>query len=231
MSTFVPRDLECPDCGVTTRRQVAISLNPLRSLAAVAALELGRFQVWDCPSCGRRLEVDDPFLFTDLDGDLLVAQFPAEWEHEWPRYERLARAVWERNAGGGAPPIARSVFRDAMCRVVFGLDALREKVLIHAHGLDDAVIEALKLDLVRADIRCAFGPSFRPRVTAVRDDLLSFTIPLSVPTEDGTFPVDRVQVPLAAYHGLAAERPRWHSLLAEFSDALYVDLGRIYLRA
>jgi hypothetical protein len=228
MSTFVPRDVECARCGVTTRRQVATSLNPTRSLAHVAALELGAFQTWPCPECGQLVEVDDPFLFTDLEGDLLVAQLPADWETEWPHHEEVVRAMWRRNAGDEAPPLARSVLRRAMCRVVFGLDALREKVLIHGAGLDDALVEAVKLDLVRSDPRLAIGPGFRPRLAAARDDKLTFTVPLAGPGDDTPMETERVSVPLAAYRAITAERARWRALLDHFDGALYVDLGRLF---
>ncbi len=71
---------------------------------------------------------------------------------------------------------ATSSLSDARIRVVFDPDELRERLAIWDRGLDDAVIECVKLRCL-AEQPGIRGPRERLRVTAIEDDgTLAFSI-------------------------------------------------------
>lgn len=133
---------------------------------------------------------------------VLVAPFAAQTDF----------AVWESTAERlfwrALPAAPRALKRDAegcLRRVVFGAEALTEKITIWNAGLDDALVECLKLDirLRRPSLRAR--PEVDLRLVRADADRLGFA------SVGGG-----VWVPRARYDALAAERSalahRWAPL-------------------
>lgn len=145
MSTFVPATIACPACGEARSLELAESINASRTPEWREEILARRFQRITCPACGHEHEALLAFAYVDFDRRELIAVFPTEDEPRWCELEYESVHTYEQNLGMLAPPPARAVGGEFFVRTVFGLDALREKLLVHEFGVDDAVLEAWKL--------------------------------------------------------------------------------------
>ena len=106
-------------------------------------------------------------------------------------------------------------------RVVFGYNALREKALCAAAGLDDVALEAMKITLMSHN---------RDWLTPDPDGLLLIDIDpdsggLLMRHQSGDA-TRHAAVPRAAYERVAALRPSWAGAFSALYDTPYVHMGR-----
>lgn len=225
MSTFAAARVPCPYCARIDERSIALTVNATRTPAYREAVLDGSFQRFVCPGCAAPFVVEEPFLYLELGRKLLIAVAPADEEAHWPRYERMALARFEEDLGAGAPAVARELGEGVRLRAVFGLAALREKLVCFEAGLDDAVLEAFKLELCRSGAGLPLHPEARLRLEAVSDGELSFAMP------DGGDAGDASQVVVVERAAFArfVVAPGWESLVSRLGSGPYVDLGRVLL--
>jgi len=212
MSTFVQKDVDCPHCEVSQTATVAVSVNGERHGEVHIAIRAGLFQQALCTGCGERFEIDLPMVYMDFSQRLWVFLYPKLWEHRWRELEHEPKRAFRTNMVDHAPMMVRDWGEDFRVRAVFGLSALREKILLHEAGLDDAWVEVAKLDLLRRGVCGPFHADSRPRVTAVEEDHIIFggvTLLRSRVREMMDGPVDWV---------------RGHSAV---TGGPYVDVGRL----
>ena len=113
------------------------------------AILRGDWQVYACPSCGARTQVHRyPVVYTDFPRGIYVAVEAATAEVE-PALARHREAFDACFTLG--PEVAEALGGSLSPRLVFGMPALREKLLVMEGGLDDVVIEAVKGDLLAAE--------------------------------------------------------------------------------
>jgi hypothetical protein len=228
MSTFALKPVSCPHCRDQRRREVVTSLSVTRSPHLREQILSGRFQVFACEACGRTFTCTGRFSYLDLERRRFVGVFPTEAEQEWPRHERLTAHAYETNLGGEAPSVARSLGEGVVVRCVFGLAALREKLLIDDAGLDDVLVEAAKLDLFRTVTGLSLEAGRRPRLVEIGPARVHFAVPAAADDRDRR-PFD-----------LPVERPRFDEFLAAAAAAAgtlretlaagpYVDAGRLLI--
>ena len=226
MSTFVNEVKGCPKCGHEVELSVALSVNAGRSPHYREAILAGRFQRFTCAKCEAEFRIEDPFMYIDLGRRQWFAQLPPAAEGEWQKYEQSPQQAFEQNlAGPDVSPLARPLAEGVRVRAVFGLDALREKLVCFEAGLDDVQLEALKVDLMREAGGASFHLRGRPRLVGVTPEELVFT--LAVPDGDGW--IDRVvTVPRDQYARLEAAGD-FAPLKARLNEGPYVDTGRLML--
>lgn len=219
MSVYQTRALTCPECEAEFDKSVCVSLNGNRVPAVVDEVRTGRFQHFDCPNCSAVLVADGPLIYTDFELRRWVGCFPRPWEGAWRILEHEPARSFQRAMIDDAPPVMRAEADGYLVRTVFGLPALAEKILIWDHGLDDRVVELMKLELHRSPDGPILDPDRRLRFAACDGTDLRLGL--------GTAEVFRV--PMTWYHDVA-ERI---DLYAETVDALgagpYVDIGRAAL--
>ncbi|GMV42471.1 MAG: hypothetical protein AMXMBFR64_41870 [Myxococcales bacterium] len=145
MSTLRGAQTLCPHCGHGFAIQLYDSLSVLR-LPSVRESVLDRtLHAFTCPACRGRVVVTEPVLYTDFDRGLWVACVPEDERPNLAAHEEAVRATFEEAfAADRSPPIVQDMRRDMRLRLVFGYEELREKVVCADHGLDDAVVELLK---------------------------------------------------------------------------------------
>jgi hypothetical protein len=122
--------ITCPGCNATSAARIHRSVNVTTEPALKEQLLTGRLFTFTCPSCGRPTRVVHPELvYQDVRGGYLL------------QMDALGRfdAASLRGLEGSLPGVTR-VVRDS--------NALLEKVKVFDAGLDDRVIEVLKLVLV-----------------------------------------------------------------------------------
>ena len=141
MAVFHPCAIRCV-CGNPITVQLAKSINVTRAPAFRAHILAGEFHRAACPACSRNFTVETTFYYTDFARNSLFKVLPRGDRHTW----RHASGEVEK-ASSYIPP---TVMVDAgrTLRVVFGMDELREKLVAQDAGLDDRVLELLKVLLI-----------------------------------------------------------------------------------
>lgn len=112
------------------------------------AILSGRFQRFVCTHCGRVVVVEPTLLYTDFERNQWIGVFPT---HALPFHRELSAEImtsFHRNMEVAAPEIVRQWAPSFRIRCVFGLPALREKLILWEEGLDDALFECMKLQLL-----------------------------------------------------------------------------------
>jgi hypothetical protein len=133
-------------CGHGFRIELASGIHATRLPAARQEIVDGSFQVVACQRCEHRMMVEGSMIYTDFERhqyvavECLVGMTADEALH---RHQTIFAQSFEHG-----PPIAQDMGKGFRRRLVFGLPALREKLLIWDAGLDDHVVEAVKGDVL-----------------------------------------------------------------------------------
>ncbi|MEZ4268696.1 MAG: CpXC domain-containing protein [Myxococcota bacterium] len=230
MSTFVEVPITCPHCQRVTTRTIATSINGPRIPEVVGDIRDGTFQVFTCPGCHQRYEVDEALAFIDFDRGHWVTMYPAAWEHGWRGWEAEADRNYLDTMVNYAAPAAAELGEGLWRRTVFGLEALREKLAIAAHDLDDVAVEALKLDLMRSVSGLVLSPAARPRFVEIDGDTLLFrAMGAGDDPDTAESPAGRavLGVERAQYDVVLGDA--WQPTREKLAAGTYVDLGRLLL--
>lgn len=228
MSVYQSRALTCPHCQHVATWSVAVSLNAARAAPQRQQILDGTFQRFTCSACGEMFRADGPLIYIDFDAKLWIGVFPTPWEAAWWEHEEEPLGVFQRYMIERCPPLVRSWAPGFEVRSVFGLERLREKLVAHGAGIDDRVLEAYKLDLLRGLGPYELAPSARPRLRELGPDGAMFHVPRPEPGAPHRFAL--VRVARAEIARVAAAREgEWASTIAAVSAGPYVDLGRIFV--
>jgi hypothetical protein len=145
--------------------------------------------------------LDKPLLYTDFKGGLWAQVHPRSELNAWRKGEEEVRHIFS-STFGHAPPVAQEMGRQLKVRLVFGLEALREKVLCQQHGLDDIALELFKRELwLQFPVLQELPPATALRLSRVTPTHFAFNAepPMNITSTIG-FQVDRAplsQLPLA----------------------------------
>jgi len=223
MSRFSRDEVTCSHCGSRSLQNVYSSVNAGRSPSLRESILSGAFHRFECPFCRALFVWESPFVHVDVARKQWLVQNPRSWEPGWRKREADAvRRYVEATQRPGAATGVDAIFAGTTVRLVFGLAALREKILCLDAGIDDATLEALKLDLMRSVKGLWFHPAGRPRLDAVSTETLTF---VALPPGGGD---ERVRFEVARQAGLAAVRaPGFEHLRAVLVEGSYVDVGRV----
>lgn len=227
MSVYQDRVLTCPHCGNERVRSVAVSLNGSRATRQRAAILDGSFQRFTCEACDNSYRADGPLIYIDFDVKLWIGVFPTPWERTWWEYEREPQLTFDRNMLERCPPLVRSWAPGFTIRTVFGIDRLREKLVAHGAGIDDRVLEAYKLDLLRGMGAFELSGACRPRLQRVEGEHAFFRVPRPEADNRNRFAI--VKVRRAEIDRIAKQRAEWGELLQTLSAGPFVDLGRVFI--
>jgi hypothetical protein len=218
MSIFEPHVVECPHCGARERRSIARSIAAARRPDLRDAILADRFQRFDCDGCGARFAVDGPFFYFDLDRRHWLGVYPERWEDSWRALEKEVAESFRLSAVEFAPRMIRDVANEFVVRLVFGLAALRDKLLCLDAGLDDGWLEVLKLRLLRDGEVLRFSPAERPSLTRVGEGL-------RFSSQHGDEIVE-LEVARARLDELRQDRA-WDVAYQQLTGGPYVDVGRV----
>jgi hypothetical protein len=148
MSTIYSAAFRCADCGAVLDVRVADSLNANR-LPEARRWVLDRTLFQQPCACGLAVTAIHPFLYADFDRGLWLQVLP---EDERPGYHAheaevltAYRAAFDPATG---PRFIEALGTMVAPRVVYGYEELREKVVGADAGLEDAIVEALKLEIL-----------------------------------------------------------------------------------
>ena len=168
MSTWVETAVVCPRCARENRLRIARGVHVTR-VPHVRDEVLARcFQQRACAGCAAMLAVHAPFVYTDFDRRhwLLVALVSDAGE--WPVWEHQQRDDLARAFDHGSP-LAHALGERMLARVVFGVEELREKLVLWSAGLEDALVECIKVRAFAEDFALA-APGSRLLIDRIGDD-------------------------------------------------------------
>jgi len=185
----------------------------------VAALA-GTLNRLPCPACGQVHAMDAPLVYADPPRGHWISVATRGELAGWAAVERTAVTAFQTSL----ETAVADAFAGARVRVVFDLDELRERLAIWDAGLDDGVIECVKLSCLRErpDIR---GPGERIRVVRIA----AATVTMHV--LDGATPElvrGGFEIPRAVVDSVAGDAD-WRAQFPELFGAGFVSIDR-YLR-
>ncbi len=170
--------VRCPSCGASHEAALVQSINARTEPELVGQLLAGELNVLACP-CGRRTRLEATLLFHDPDRDYYCQACPGG----------------EAAMAEGARAFA-TIGMTGTRRLVPSQNALLEKVMILRAGLDDSIIEVLKVILLASR-----GDDLdRVLLFALVDD--ANHIVWQLPDQERT-----IASPLDGYTKLAASKP------------------------
>ena len=223
MSTWAPHPVTCPGCGHPFEVRLLKGMHITRLPDVQEQLRHGTFQVFTCPGCDEGAVVERTSVYTDFEHGHYVAVEPSGTEDvhaALQRHQRIFDHAFELG-----PEVAQELGRRLTTRLVIGLPALREKVLCWDNGLDDHVVEGVKLVGM-----AAFGGSPRThvlRLSTVLEDggHLLFSV-FERPLRPGQFTPDRHQmVRRADYDAMLADTPRLRGMVPWVFRPWLVDVS------
>jgi hypothetical protein len=220
MSIFRDLPLACPACGTKHVETVAVSLNGPRVPEVVESIIDGSFHRFTCPACGSEYCADGPLIYTDFERKHWIGEFPIDWEASWAHLEHQPLDSFRRAMIDFAPAYVRAESSGFVVRAVFGLGALAEKIAVLEVGLDDRLIEVVKL-VALLRLGATLHPTARPRF--VRSDERGVHLLLPPATDSVIAVVDHDTV-----EAIAAD-PAWGPSLRDLATGPYVDIGRLML--
>ncbi len=225
MSLFQPKNLVCPACKALVSMDAVGSINADRRPDFREAILASDFQDVTCGSCHAAFRLQPEFNYLDVGRGQWIASFPAARMADYPLEEAEAVQLFAQSYGDRAPAMAREVGKGLSVRVTFGWPAIREKLLIREHGLDDVIVEMAKLDLLRRLPEAPMKPGVELRLVNATDDTLVM-VWLQADTEAV---IEELIVPRALYDAIAAASDDWAPLRARLTEGAFVDMQRLYM--
>jgi len=151
MSISLNKVLPCRTCGADIEATTFESINPTRHPFLQDQLLARTLLHRTCSSCGAPHQHYDRLIWTDLPGRLCVCILQEDDRPRWPQLENEALAALSVPLRAEGPPAVRLWGDQVRIRLVFGTEELREKVICRLAGLDDRVVEYLKVTLMDRD--------------------------------------------------------------------------------
>lgn len=227
MSLFRLKNVTCAACGKTTVAEAVGSINADRRPDYRDAILDDAFQDMTCSECGAAYRLQPDFNYLDAGRGQWIAALPAVEVLRYPEAEAEVLALFATSFGDRAPEAAQAVGRGLDVRVTFGWPGVREKILLRAHGLDDVVVEMMKLDLIRRMPGAPIAPGIELRIVAVDGEHLE-GIWLRTASEAA---LGRTPIPRQLYDAVAADAEGWAPVRARLTAGPFVDMQTGFLEA
>ena len=149
MSTWFEESVRCPACELAQSARLAHGVHIARAPEIRDQIFARTFHAVVCRGCAKVFVAQRPLLYTDMDRKHWIQVVLPDERARWPEYETAVDGVFARAFTGS--PLARELEAGMRRRLVFGLEELREKLVVWAANLDDRAIECVKLELVRRE--------------------------------------------------------------------------------
>ena len=167
MSVYQPLNITCR-CGHTFVSKVVHGVNIDRLPEVRQAVLNGNFHTTLCPACGTPSVVEKAFLYSDFARNAFYKVRPRKERHLWQDASRELEDDLDKVPEAVSPHSARH------CRVVFGLGELREKLIAQDAGIDDRLVELLKVLLTYEHPFLLRKARLRIQLNRVDSDRLQF---------------------------------------------------------
>lgn len=225
MSLFETTSIQCPVCDTLSDFQAAGSVNADRRPDLREQILDNSFQNVTCPSCGEAMRLEPIVNYLDVELGLWLAAYPPRQIGDYLTLEDEVQALFDESYGAAASASAQDVGESLLPRLTFGWPATCEKLFLRKEGLDDVVIEMLKLDLLRRLPEAPLRPGVELRVTTVSDAALGF-VWIETASEEILQAFECSKALLAEIEG---NLDAWAPIRASLTSGLFVDMQKLYL--
>jgi hypothetical protein len=103
---------------------------------------------WECSACKRTLFVDSDFFWFDWHRKQFIGVFPTSMRTRPEPCEKVLAETFAFTMKEQAPDFVKDYGVGFFVRTVFGVEELREKIVIQDAGLDDFLVEMVKAELL-----------------------------------------------------------------------------------
>lgn len=220
MSIFRSSTLQCPACGTDVVFEAVHSVNADRRPDLRVAILERSFQRRECPGCGHAFRMAPQFTYLDTGRRQFIAVYPAEKVEQWPEHEQHTQDAFAKAFGPGSG--VESLGASLQARCVFGWGALNEKLIVAEAGIDDRLLELLKIAVMRNMDNVKLGTSKALRCVGIDGDELIIGW-LSHATEELQ---DELAVPRSVLADIEAKPEAWAELRAQVVGPMFVDYQR-----
>jgi CpXC protein len=225
MSLFLPETVACPACGAPVEFAVVYSINADRRPDLRDGVLDGTFQEEICEKCDKVFRLEPEFSYLDVARKQWLLVQPAGKLAEWSELEQRAKASFDKSYGPGQAPAVQALGRTMQARVTFGWAAFREKLLAAECGLDDVVLELVKLAIIRGLDDSPLADDTELRLV----DLGGNDLVLAWIKSANESAVEVLTAPRALYDEIVADTRSWKALRDELSKGTFVDLHRLLI--
>lgn len=225
MSLFYPATLPCPACEETVQFQACGSVNADRRPDLREGIINGEFQRGTCGKCGKTFRLDPELVYLDVGRNQWISAFPASRLGDWEQIEAETREAFAKSYGDKSTPAAQEIGADLRPRLVFGWAALREKLLLAEHKLDDVNLELLKMALLRGMDDPPLAGDAELRLVTVDADANELELAFIIIQGEGL--IETLVIPRELYDEIAADQEGWSTLRSEVSAGYFVDIRRL----
>lgn len=194
MAVFHSHKVTCT-CGGKVTVQLADSVNAARSPELRQRIVDGTLHRAHCAACGNDFTVERAFYYVDFEQNMVVRVAPRNERHLWKSQSG------ELDRAAGFLPNAISTRDDRVLRVVYGMDELREKLIAQNAGLDDRLVEMLKMYVLYDHPILLRKPRLRLTLTAMSDTEAEFSAAYEHSPESF-----QLQMPMAKVRDLQAHQ-------------------------
>ncbi|MEO8707340.1 MAG: CpXC domain-containing protein [Kofleriaceae bacterium] len=222
MSTWTTRSLACPRCGVLASVRIAAGVHVARAPEVREQILAGQLHRFTCSGCDESTQVEAAFVYTDFPRHHWISVATPDELASWRDHEaRLAGEVARAFELGS--PLAHPLADGLRVRLVFGSVELREKLVVWGAGIDDALVECVKVRAFASDPELA-APGSRLLVETVAADGL--VLAWFAGAADRT-PARRVEVPGAWLADTDRDRASLAARFPELFGSGFVSVARL----
>jgi hypothetical protein len=225
MSTPTIDTVTCPDCGKQWTQRLYWSVNAERVPERTREILEGTFEALRCCDCNCAFQPEHEMLYVDMARDVWIVMYPEDSRRHHVPIERAVMESFHRNAG--AAPAWLSSGSRRWPRLVFGQVELAEAVRVLASGLEPALLEVLKVGVVRSQDRLL---AEHGGAHLVFEDVSAGHIRFGVRRRVAARRVTEVPVSFDAYLRVAAGRERYEERFPELFRGAFVSASRYATR-
>jgi hypothetical protein len=221
VSTWYAAELACGRCRRPFEVQLLRGANATRANAVREAALAGTLNRVTCPACNAPSIADAALVYSDPDRNQWISVAKLDDLTRWAEIETSVVAAFQTALETSVAATFASATR---MRVVFGVDELRERLVIWNAGLDDGVVECVKLRCLR-ERPLLHANGSRIRVASIDQEGLSMRSAAAEAPEQA-FAEWRVRRDLV---DAVANEPEWRVRFPELFASGFVSIDR-YLR-
>ncbi len=127
----------CPNCNKKSEFEMWSSINTVLDPHMKAAVRDRTAFLFNCPNCGEKTYVDYGFLYHQMEDKIMI---------QYANTDENAEEIYNIFKGNDLPEMMRDFMNDDyLIRIVRSQNQLREKLSIIDAGLDDRIIEIIKI--------------------------------------------------------------------------------------
>jgi len=227
MSLFSSMTVTCPTCDSSFTVDAVGSVNADRRPDLRDEILDNSFQTVTCDTCGDSFRLEPDFNYLDMGRGQWIAGKPVGRRADYEQAEAETQQDFDRSYGPSTGPGAQEIGKALQARLTFGWPAVREKILINESGLDDELVELLKIELLRRLPEITLTSETEMRLVGAGDDTLEI-VWINPMTEEVT---QSVNVRRELYDEVAGNAEGWAPIAEQLHQGMFVDAQRLYIGA